>query len=63
MVHVNGTELAHLPDHTPEIMMSLSQRLHVLVDLSCGANHKIADDQIRGTGQPGNTSPVRLANW
>lgn len=44
--------LALLPDHTPEIMMSLSQRLHVLADPIAALITELWVKAIQGTADP-----------
>lgn len=51
--------LALLPDHTPEIMMSLSQRLHVLADPIAALITELWVKAIQGTADPGRISSVR----
>lgn len=48
--------LACLPDHTPEIMMSLSQRLHVLGDPITALITELRVIVIPETADPGRIS-------
>lgn len=48
--------LAGAPDHTPEIMMSLSQRLHVLADPIAALITELRAIAIQETADPGRIS-------
>lgn len=50
---------ALLPDHTPEIMMSLSQRLHVLADPIAALITELWVKAIQETADPGRIFSVR----
>lgn len=54
--------LARLPDHTLEIMMSLSQRLHVLADPNAALITGMQAIMLQETADPGRISFVRSAN-
>lgn len=54
--------LARLPDHTPEIMMSLSQRSHVLADPIAALITELRPITIQETADLGRTSSVRRDN-
>lgn len=54
--------LARLPDHTPEIMMSLTQRLHVLADPIAALITELRAITIQETADPGRISFLRWAN-
>lgn len=51
--------LARRPDHTPEIMMSLSQRLHVLADPIAALITELRAIAIQETADPGRISSIR----
>ncbi len=51
--------LARLSDHTPEIMMSLSQRLHVLADPIAALITELQAIVIQERADPGRISFVR----
>lgn len=56
------TVLARLPDHTPEIMMSLTRRLHVLADPIAALITELRAIVIQETADPSRISFVRGAN-
>lgn len=51
--------LARLPDHTPEIMMSLTQRLRVLADPIAALITELRVITIEETADPGRISSFR----